>query len=451
MNKRTAKAHPRPSAREQALVALLRIEQDRAFVGFQSSAVIGTDPRLQRQVREYVAGVTRLRRRLDFLIDHFYKGKAHKLEQVLRQILRLGIYELLYQATPAHAAINEAVRLAKQRVRTQAGGLVNGVLRAVQRQQNELPMPTASDLSERWAIQHSHPTWLVERWLVQFGEDATERLLIWNNTRPAYSVRPNLLQTTAHEFRMELREQAIPFDDSIHLDTFVRLRALQGLMQTGWLASGRCSVQDEAAGLVVQLVDPQPHETILDGCAAPGGKAFFVAERMGNTGVLHVWDAHAGRLQRLVKGGESRGYRVLQPRVVDLTDVNATSSNLQADRVLIDAPCTGTGVLAKRADLRWNRTAQDLTALCTLQRRILTNAATFVKPGGVLVYSTCSIEPEENEEQIETFLKHHPEYLLEPAVQWLDVDLVTDSGFYASLPHVHGMDGAFAARLRRRS
>lgn len=446
MSKSRSQAPSSPSARDQALTYLLRIEQAQAFVGFQAKD--GEDRRLQRQIREYVAGVTRWQRWLDFVIDHFYRGKAQKLEPALRHILRLGVYELLYQATPPHAAINEAVRLAKRRVRRQAGGLVNGVLRAIQRQQDQLPHPTKGSKAERLAIRHSHPTWLVQRWLKQFGEASTEGLLVWNNARPTYGVRANLLQHTAQAFRADLKEAAISFKEAHFLDVFVRMQSLQGVVQSGWLSKGQCSVQDEAAGLVVHLLDPQPEETIIDVCAAPGGKAFFMAERMANTGEVHVWDIHERRLNLVTKGGKERGYTTLRPKVVDMAQPLAL--DVQADRVLVDAPCTGTGVLAKRADLRWNRAEHDLAALCTLQHTILTNAATLVKPGGILVYSTCSIEQEENEAQVVRFLSEHPDFVLEPAGTWLAADVVTEEGYYFSLPHVQQMDGAFAARLRRR-
>lgn len=439
------------SAREQALDELLRVEADRTFVGLGVGKVGELDERTRRQVREYVAGVTRWRRWLDYLIAHLYRGNAAKLEPRLRQILRLGLYELLYLDTPPHAVLNEAVELAKRQVRPKAGGLVNGILRAAQRQQETLPEPRRGSRAERLAIRHSHPTWMVKRWLRMFGEDATRDLLVHNNQRPTYDVRPNPLKLAAVELRALLKEADIAYTDARFSDALVTVPSVQPLLKHGWLQGGLCSVQDEAAGLVVQLLDPQPHETVLDTCAAPGGKAFYAAERMANTGTLHVWDVHAGRLSLVLKAAKERGYTQLREQVVDGTAVPPDVTDLQADRVLVDAPCTGTGVLAKRADLRWNRTKHDLAELCTLQQRLLDQAATLVRSGGILVYSTCSIEPEENEMQVQTFLQRHPQFVLESVQPWLPEAVVTAEGYYASLPHVHGMDGAFAARLRRRA
>lgn len=438
------------SAREQAIEELLRVEADRTFVGLGTGKVLGGDERTRRQVREYVAGVTRWRRWLDFLIAHFYRGNATKLEPRLRQILRLGLYELLYQETPPHAALNEAVELAKRYVRPKAGGLVNGILRTTQRQQTMLPEPSRGSWAERLAVRHSHPTWMVKRWLNTFGEAETRKLLVWNNRRPTYDVRPNPLKLTGAEFRALLKEADVTYRAARFNDTGVTVPSVQPLLKHGWLQRGLCSVQDEAAGLVVQLLDPQPHETVLDTCAAPGGKAFYAAERMENTGTLHVWDVHAGRLSLVMKAAEERGYTEVRERVVDVAALPPDVDHLRVDRVLVDVPCTGTGVLAKRADLRWNRTEQDLAELCTLQQRLLEQAATLVRPSGVLVYSTCSIEPEENEMQVQAFLQNHPDFMLESVQRWIPGDVATPHGHYVSLPHVHGMDGAFAARLRRR-
>ena len=211
------------------------------------------------------------------------------------------------------------------------------------------------------------------------------------------------------------------------------------------MSRGICSVHDESAGLVVALLDPKPGEIILDTCAAPGGKALAAACRMQGSGQLHAWDIHPNRLLKVDESAHVQGLENIHTRVVDLLD----PPEMHADRVLLDVPCTGTGVMNKRADLRWRRSETDLRDLIKLQQSLLDAAAPRVRPGGLLVYSTCSIEPEENELQVDSFSERHPNFTLEHAEDLLPAKVVTPMGYMATLPHRHGTDGAFAARLRK--
>ncbi|MEM9667173.1 MAG: transcription antitermination factor NusB, partial [Bacteroidota bacterium] len=257
------------SARAAAVDHLLRIEVSHAHVARLDA---GLPPREERQVTEYVAGVTRWRRWLDFLLAGLYRGPYHEMEPMLRQILRLGAYDLLLQQTPAHAAIHEAVELAKHRLRPGAGKLANGLLRTLDRRQDNLPEPDTGDPVRDLAIRHSHPTWVVRRWVGRMGPEAARALVDWNNARPAYDLRVNTLRQTPEAFRQALEALDVTATPSPFLEAFVRVDRLQPIVQAGWLGEGGCAVQDQSAGLVVHLLDPQPHEQVLDVCAAPGGK-----------------------------------------------------------------------------------------------------------------------------------------------------------------------------------
>lgn len=438
------------SARSAALRQLDRIELEGAFIGLSADGEAEEmDAREERQALEYVAGVTRWRRWLDFLIGSAYRGDLEKMEPTLRQILRIGLYDLLFLATPPHAALNEAVELAKRRVRSGAGALVNGILRALLRQKENPPVPNTGRLAEDLAIRHSHPAWMVERWLSRYGQKDTEALLAWNNSRPVYGVRVNTLKTASEAFRQELDNRDVSWEPSPYLESFVRLPRLQGLYRSGVLAEGWCAVQDESAGLVVRVLDPQPGDTLVDTCAAPGGKSIFAAQRMRNEGRILAFDVHEGRLGLVRRGAEAQGVQIIETQPGDFRQT-AQQITFEADRVLLDAPCSGLGVLSKRADLRWHRTAEEVAALNRLQDDLLDAAARAVRPGGLLVYSTCTIEPEENEERVTAFLGRHPEFSLESAAGLVPEPLVTPEGYFRTFPPRDRVDGAFAARLRRR-
>lgn len=396
---------------------------------------------------EYVAGVTRWRRRLDFILSAFYRGDYDAMEPTLRQILRIGLYDILFLRTPSYAAVSEAVELAKKRLRRGAGSLVNGVLRSVVRNQDALPAPETGNEGEDLAILHSHPTWMVRRWLDRYGAAETKALLQWNNTRPVYGVRVNTAKISMDAFTAKLDALDIEWENGRYISHFVRIRTLQPLLAAGLVQDGTCSIQDEGAGLLVRLLDPQPGETIVDLCAAPGSKSLYAAQRMNNDGRVLSVDVHEGRLRLVDRAARQQGLGIVETRFADARSLQP--GDVTADRVLLDAPCSGLGVLAKRADLRWKRTPEDVEDLVRLQDEILEAASQLVRPGGILVYGTCTIEPEENEERIATFLERHAEYSLESAAGFVPEDLVAPSGFYATFPPRDGVDGAFGARLRR--
>ncbi|MFB6274502.1 MAG: 16S rRNA (cytosine(967)-C(5))-methyltransferase RsmB [Salinibacter sp.] len=435
-------------ARVLALQHLERVRTDDAFV--DQLEADDADPRTRRQARELVAGVTRQRRWLDFVLGEAYHDDYDSMEHRLRQILRLGLYELLFQATPTHAAVDEYVELAKQELRPGAGNLVNGVLRTIDRDREHIPNPDTGDDAEDLAVRYSHPTWMVRRWLDRFGLDDTTELLRANNRRPMYSVRANSLRTDKTAVADWLDEHDVVHVDSPYLDDHLRLKRLQTLIAEGLLDDGHVAVQDESAGLVVELLDPQPGETVIDGCAAPGGKTLHVAARMEGDGTIYAIDRNESRLSRVEEAATTQGASdMVQIETADLRTWADQPEPPQADRVLLDVPCTGFGVLAKRADLRWRRSPEDLEEMVELQDELLDAAASLVRPGGLLVYSTCSVAPEENEHRIDEFLARHEAFTLESAEGLVPDDVVTDRGGLATLPHQHRMDGAFAARLRR--
>jgi len=467
-------------ARKEAVQQLLRDEASGAYAGHarRKQGGVAAD---ERQITDLVSGVVRWRRRLDFIVDAFYKGQPDELDPRIRMVLRMGLYDLIVAETPPHAAVHEAVGVARELVHKGAAGLVNGVLRAVVRAPR-LPVPTTGSRPHDLAIWHSHPDWMVERWFWRWPEEEVVRLLEYNNARPWWGIHDTGLTQSD---RAALGEEGADYAESTLVPGFLRARATQGLVRSGALTGGRARVQDEAAALVVHAFldvlqpigqTPQSGSTstdipldapvsgasptdrlLLDVCAAPGGKAVYAA-LLAHT-PLHViaTDLHAGRTRLIGRlaashglapeGGAAPGARV-ETRVMDAITPDEDLLG-RADVVLVDAPCSGLGVLARRADARWKRTEEDFQTLITLQADILDGAARCVRPGGVLMYSTCTIEPEENQLQVAAFLGRHEDFAREPMPSTFPGP-VTEDGDYLSLPQHTGMDGAYAARLRLR-
>jgi len=293
------------------------------------------------------------------------------------------------------------------------------------------------------AVYYSHPHWMVRRWVARFGVEETTKLLIAANERPSLTLRINRLKIEPGAFLRQLEQQGIAYTGSSRIAWFVRVKALARIGQMELFRTGMFTVQDESAALPTLLLAPRPGERVIDLCAAPGGKTTNIAETMNNEGEVIAVDRHEAKLALIRASCERLGLRNVTLREADSTLLEAA----QADRVLLDAPCSGLGVLAKKPDIKWKRDVTDILKLERIQAALLDNAARLVKPGGVLVYSTCTLEPEENAQAVDAFLARHPDFSLEHAGPFVSRDLVNERGFVETFPHRHGMDGAFAARL----
>nr|CAB3457350.1 unnamed protein product [Digitaria exilis] len=434
-----------------AAVRLLRIEKGKAFadllnektndsgdnemgyvertLGFRTRYLEDRDIRL---VTVIVAGTVRWKRYLDYLIMSLCTEEKmfREMEPLLLQILRIAFFEILKLDVPAYAVVDENVSLAKAALRPGAGNMVNAMLRKLilLKETNSLPLPKieGDDRAQARALSiiYSHPVWMVRRWIRFHGKDDTLRLMNWNNSDPHFSLRVNTSKGyTRADLVKRLESLQVHYEESI-MDEFVRIReGMQAVLQAGLLKDGMCAVQDESAGLVVSVVDPQPGETIIDCCAAPGGKTLFMASRLSGQGKIWALDVNKGRLRILMDAAK-------------LHSLNDMIHDIHADLRLY-----------ARADLRWNRQFEDLEELMCLQDELLDSASTLVKPGGILIYSTCSIDPEENEKRITAFVKRHPEFAIQSVCGYVPAEFITDEGFYSSNPTKHSMDGAFAARL----
>ena len=369
---------------------------------------------------ELFYGVLRHLRQLDFLIAQLREGA---LDERTRNLLRAGLYQIFHLRVPAHAAVNETVSMAGP-----TRGLVNAVLRRALREQEDLSQRLAS---QPLAVRESHPDFLVDRWTAQFGAESAEALCRLNNTPSENFFRVNTLKTSLEKL-LELQPDASVQDAARGV---LKLRRIP----SEWLESGWGYVQDPSTLLAPDLLDPQPGERVLDACAAPGGKATYMAQKMGGRGRVVACDLYDSRIRRLKENVARLGTISVRVHLVDfLLEPEAGSPLLEApfDRILLDVPCSNTGVIRRRVDVRWRLTDEDFVRMPVQQFALVRRAVPLLKAGGVLVYSTCSLENEENAAVVEQIARELPELALEEV--------------RTSQPFRDGVDGSFAARFRKR-
>lgn len=399
------------------------------------------DARDRRWTQELVWGMLRRRGWIDHLLAPRVRGGIARLEADLTDLLRLGVYQLLYMGSvPAYAAIAQTVELAKTRHGLGASKLANAVLRRLDRERDALGAELPADPVEALAVEYSHPRWLVARWVARWGADETRALLEANNREAPLIVRP--WGVVREQLETMLEESGVSSSDAPLVVDSLLLAPGTVLMALGAFQQGRCFVQDPAATLVTRYAALPPGLQVADLCAAPGGKSVELARTAAH---VTAADSNENRIGRVI---DTIGRLELEN--VDAVVADARDGTLgEFDAVLVDAPCTGTGTFRRHPDARWRLRTSDLAVMAAAQRAVLRGAAKCVKPGGLLVYSTCSLEPEENDAQVEAFLADHPGWTLEPPPAGTVPETVLDAGRLRVLPQRHGTDGSFAARLRR--
>ena len=400
------------------------------------------DPRDRRFTRELVYGMLRRRSWLDGLLDARVRGGLSRLDPDVHDLLRLGAYQLLHmRSVPPYAAIAQTVELAKRRHGVGPGRLANAVLRRLDREGTSLQVDTPADPVDALALSESHPRWLVARWVARWGEDETRRLLHANNAEPPLVARP--VHAVREQVEAMLEASGITVADApLVSDSILLASPVSALTELGAFRQGLFHLQDPGSTLVTKYAAVPEGATAADVCAAPGGKSVELSRRAG---AVFASDLSFGRLKRVLENIQRMELSTVFPYVADARRPAIRS----ADVVLIDAPCTGTGTFRRHPDARWRLKPSDLAVMAALQREILRAASTVVPSGGLLVYSTCSLETEENDAQIERFLTDHPTWTLEPPPDGAVPSSVLDAGRLRVLPQKHGTDGAFAARLRR--
>lgn len=446
----------RINPREIAAEALMETMAAGAYSNVALQRLLRQNGAMSRQERAFVTevvnGTLRSMLYIDYLLDAFSSIPPEKMKPWLAAILRTAAYQMLFMQVPDSAACNEAVKLAGARGYGSLRGFVNGLLRRLAREWESVPLPDAGT-PEGLSIRTSHPLWLVRMWIAYYGFGETERLCTANNCPPDVTVRVNTLKTTAASLQKILEECGMEAAQGTICENALHLSKTADLTKTAAFREGLFHIQDESSQLAVRILAPRRGEKVLDICAAPGGKSFSIAEEMEDTGRVASRDIHAHKIRLMEENAERLGISCMECALRDGTEPGHTAELF--DRVLADVPCSGLGLMRKKPDIRLKKTGDEIDSLIMVQRKILENAARQVRPGGTLVYSTCTLSRKENEKNVEWFLSGHAEFAAEDITPFLPAEWdwaaeTAKQGFVTLLPHKTGTDGFFIARMTRK-
>jgi len=398
--------------REAALDILEYVEKNGAYSNLVLNNTINKNKYSRMDaalLTEICYGTLQRKLTLDFYLYPFIK-KQKRIDSWVRQLLRLSVYQMVYlDKIPDHAIINEAVQIAKKRGNKGISGFVNGILRSIQRE-GVPPLSAIQDSVERLTIETSHPKWLVERWIQQYGFDKTKQMCE-ENVRPAkQTARINEWNTTIDDVIDLLFREGISAEKSSSIPVAVKANKGNFVHSTAF-QNGFITIQNESSMIVAYVVAPEKGEKILDACAAPGGKTTHLAERMENTGEIIALDLHEHKVKLINQNAARLGLTNIQAKQMDSRQMVTHFEKESFDRILVDAPCSGFGVLKRKPDMKYSKTEKDIKNLTKLQLELLNQACHLVKPGGILVYSTCTVDQDENQRVTEKFLAEHPDFV----------------------------------------
>lgn len=444
-------------ARETALKILYEVLEKGAYsnISINKHLESGSLKSIDRAfITELVYGVIKWKLSIDYVIEQFSSVRMGKISPWILDILRLGTYQLLYmQKVPESAACNESVNLSKKYGHSASSRFVNGVLRNIARNRNNIRYPDENeDEAVFLSVKYSHPVWMVKNWLERFGRDFTESLLRSNNEVPDLTVRVNTLKTSKEQLIKSLGEHGIEAMEGRYADNALILKNASAFSGLDAFKMGHFQVQDESSMLVGKILDPMPGQLVIDVCSAPGGKATHMAELMKNQGTVIARDVHPHKIKLIEEAANRLGIDILKTGIFDASELDKTLEG-KADRVLVDAPCTGLGIIRRKPDIKWARSVGDKKEIVGLQMKILEASSNYVKPGGILAYSTCTIEREENQGLLEDFLSRNSAFEPDDLSPFLPDGLKGNypgGGVIQLFPNVNNIDGFFISRMRRK-
>ena len=442
------------NAREQAAELLTAIEKDKTYAQLLlKDALSASDAKDKSFITEIVYGTLKYRLKLDYIINQFSKTPVHKMKPFVRNIIRMSVYQMLFlDKVPVSAVINEAVKIIKKRKFGTLSGFVNGVLRQIERNKAEIVYPDQeSHLADYLSIFYSIPEWIIKAWLKKYDAETVEKICAALNERARVCIRVNTLKTTIEELQTIFEKENLLYESGAFLKEAMHIKNVDNLQASPSFKKGLWTVQDESAMLVAYIVDPQPGERVLDLCSAPGGKSIHMAELMKNEGEIISADVHEHKLELIQKSAERMGISIIYPVLQDGTILN--KAYVEAfDRILLDAPCSGLGIIKRKPDIRYNKAAEDIKEIALLQRKLADCAVKYLKENGRLVYSTCTLSEAENEEMVRYIEKHLGLELCEITGRVPEIlrPYIKNKGALEILPYVAGTDGFFIACFKKK-
>ncbi len=419
--------------RKTAYNTLLAVESRKAYSNLAlNHNIILRKPKSKAFVRELVYGVLENKMLLDYTIDTLIESDVKKMKLSDLTILRMGIYQLLrMDSVPEYAAVNESVVLAKTYAKGREG-FINGVLREYIRKKYEIKLPDRTEDEIHYlSIKYSYQPWIIALWLEAYDIDFVEKLLEEGNQTPELTIRLNWLKIMKEDLIQSLEAKGYRVEKGRYSQNALHVFG-EDLLESKLYKDGMFSVQDEASQMVAQLLEPSHGDVVMDLCAAPGGKTMAIAERMNNTGTVIASDIYKRKMEIVAREAQRLGIKNVKIRTWDGTKVDSTMVG-KADKVLVDAPCSGLGVIRRKPEIKYKENNQEINELPGKQLGILSASSKYVKPGGVLMYSTCTINPYENERVVSDFLRKNPMFRVDQTKQML--------------PHVHKTDGFFICKM----
>ncbi|AZB42889.1 16S rRNA (cytosine(967)-C(5))-methyltransferase RsmB [Bacillus sp. FJAT-42376] len=442
------------NVRELTVDALLAIEKNQAYSNLLLNQLIqkgNLPPKDVSLFTELVYGTLQRKMTLDYYLEPF-TAKAKKMELWVKILLRISLYQMEYlDRIPERAIFFEAVEISKRKGHKGIAGFVNGVLRSIQRE--GIPsLDEIKDPAERLAIETSHPVWLVKKWAEQYGIDDTRKICEIHLKPPAASARVNRMHMTVQEAVESLNEESIEAAEGVLSEDAVILQK-GSVSKSSLFKTGKLSIQDESSMLTARAVNPERNEVVLDACAAPGGKSMHMAELMEGTGEVVSLDLHKHKVKLIEEQAGRIGLANISAQVMDARKAPELLDGREFDRILVDAPCSGFGVIRRKPDIKYAKNAEDVNKLSAIQRELLDSVSRLLKKGGTLVYSTCTIDKEENEEVVADFLESHPEFEEDHSLKQFLPEKVhpyISGGKLQILPHYFETDGFFITRLKKK-
>ena len=401
-------------AREVALKALYKIDKQDAYSNIALDEIIkenrrNLDNRDTGFISEIVYGVTTWKLTIDEIVKKYSKLRLKKISPWILNILRMGIYQIVFlDKVPKSAAVNESVNLAKRYGHKGSRNFVNAILRKVEKKDYETFFEIENPI-ERISKTTSMPIWMIEELLKENDIEKVEEICKASNIKPRVAIRMNRLKTNKEELEKLLKERNITFQEGMFED-FLILEKTKSIEQLDLFKQGYFTIQDEGAGLIAKIVNPKANEVILDACSSPGGKTTYMAELMEDKGKIIAWDLHAHRIKLVEKNAKRLGIHIIKAQCQDAT-IYKEEYKETFDKILLDVPCLGIGVLKRKPDIKWKRTPEDIQEITQIQQNILETCSKYVKPNGQIVYSTCSIFSEENDKIIDKFLQKNQDFI----------------------------------------